>query len=92
MAELDETIEDIRMKIEDALDKPEEEAAGRLLNELKGLENDLQQGKNEYSIEHRIKEIINILGGAAKDARIMNYEHLDGYKHYFEKLRENFRH
>lgn len=92
MDELREQIEDMRMKIGDALDKPEDAASGRLITEIKGLENDLQSGKNEYSIEHRIKEIVSVLDGAAKDAQIMNYQQLDGYKDYFERLRESFRH
>jgi hypothetical protein len=90
--ELRKQIESTRQRIEDQLDKPEDSAAGSLIAELKGLENDLIAGKNEYSIEHRIKEIIHILEGEAKDAQIMNYAQLDAYKDYFEHLRENFRH
>lgn len=84
-------IEKIRMNVHDALDKPDDAAAGRLMSELKGLEDDFKQGKDQHHIEYRIKEIVNVLGGAAKDARIMNYEQIDYYRDYFEKLRQHFK-
>lgn len=78
-------------KINDLMDKPNDSAAGRLKTEVQGLEDDLQSQKNPLTIEDRVKRIIGILDGPAKSNRIMNYEHLDMFKRWFEGLRETLR-
>lgn len=78
-------------KINDLLDNPSDPAAGRLKAEVRGLGDDLQAGKNPVTIEDRVKRIIQILGGEAKQNRIMNYEHLDMFRQWFEGLRQTLR-
>lgn len=75
-------------KIRDLLDNPGDSAAQRLLSEVKGLEDDLQAKKNPVTIEDRVKRIISVLDGPAKANRIMNYEHLDMFKQWFNGLRQ----
>lgn len=77
-------------RIHDLLDKPNEGAAGRLISEIRLLESDLQTGKNIYSMEDRVKRIINILGGEARNAQIMDYGHLDMFKAWFQNLLQTF--
>ena len=84
-------IEDMERKIRDMMDRPGDGAAGRLLSEIRLLESDLQTGKNARSMEDRVKRIIHILEGEAKKDRIMNYEHLDMFKRWFEHFRETIR-
>jgi hypothetical protein len=55
------------------------------------LKSDFQTGKNLYSVEDRLKRIVHILEGEAKKERIMNYEHLELFKHTFEHMREAVR-
>lgn len=78
-------------RIEDMLDKPGDPAAARLKLEIKGLEDDLQAKKNPITVEDRVKRIIHLLDGPAKSNRIMNYEHIDMFKHWFEGVRESLR-
>lgn len=78
-------------KINDLMDKPSDPAAMSLKREVQGLEDDLQSQKNPITIEDRVKHIIHLLEGPAKANRIMNYEHLDMFKHWFEHLRETLR-
>lgn len=78
-------------KINDLLDKPNDPAASRLRTEMRGLEDDLQSKKNPVSIEDRVKRIISLLDGEAKQHQIMNYEHLDMFRDYFNNLREILR-
>ena len=61
------------------------------MSEIKGLEDDIRAGKNAYSIEDRLKRIINVLGGEAKSNQIMNPEHIDMFRHWFENLRQSIR-
>jgi hypothetical protein len=85
-------VEDLARSIHDHMDRPNEGAAGHLLSELRLLKSDFQTGKNLYSIEDRLKRIVHILEGEAKNERIMNYEHLDLFKHRFEHMREAVKH
>lgn len=91
MEPLRKQVEDISRKIDDLLDDHSAPAANHLRSEVRALENDLQSGKNPITCEDRVKRIIHILEGEAKSARIMNYEHLDMFKHWFEHLRETLR-
>jgi hypothetical protein len=84
-------VEELERTIHDHMDKPHEGASGHLLSELRALRSDFQTGKNLYSIEDRIKRIVHILEGEAKNERIMNYEHLDLFKRTFEHMREAVR-
>jgi len=78
-------------RMHDLMDRPQDEAAGRLLSEIRLLESDMQTGKNARFMEDRVKRIIHVLEGEARADRIMNYEHLDMFKHWFEHLRETIR-
>lgn len=78
-------------KINDLMDKPSDPAAISLKREVQGLEDDLQSQKNSITIEDRVKYIIHLLEGPAKANRIMNYKHLEMFKHWFEHLREQLR-
>jgi len=91
MEQLHQQVVETERRIHDLLDKPHESAAGSLISEVRLLESDLQTGKNLYSVEDRIKRIIHILEGEAKSSQIMNYEHLDMFRHWFEHLRDNVR-
>lgn len=91
MGPLREQVIATQRRIEDMLDKPNDSAAAKLKSELKGLEDDMQAGKNPITIEDRVKRIISLLEGDAKRNRIMNLEHLDMFKHWFEGLRETLR-
>jgi len=84
-------VEELERSIHDHMDKPHEGAAGHLLSELRMLRSDFQTGKNLYAIEDRIKRIIHILEGEAKNDRIMNYEHLELFKRNFEHMRDAVR-
>jgi hypothetical protein len=83
----------IRMqrRINDLMDDAAHAAAATLRKEVQGLEDDLQVKKNARSIEVRVKRIIHLLEGEARSARIMNYEHLDMFRDYFEDLRQTLR-
>lgn len=78
-------------KINDLLDKPSDSAASRLRSEVRGLEDDLQSKKSPASIEDRVKRIISILDGEAKTNRIMNPEHINMFRGFFNGLRETLR-
>jgi hypothetical protein len=81
----------IQSKVRDLLDQPDHSAARQLNNEIQNLEDDLQTGKNKYSIEDRIKRIINILEGDASRNQIMDHHHLDMFKDQFEDMRQKAR-
>lgn len=87
MEDLRKQVMSMQHKIKDLLDEPGHAAARRLTSEVQGLEDDLQVTKNARSIEDRTKRIISLLQGEAKTARIMNYEHLDDLRQWFEGLR-----
>lgn len=87
MEDLRKQVISMQHKIKDLLDEPGHAAAGRLTNEVQGLEDDLQIEKNARTIEDRTKRIIRLLQGEAKDARIMDYEHLQMLEDWFEGLR-----
>lgn len=91
MEHLHEQVEQTARKINDLLDKPDDAAAGHLKHEVHGLEDDIRAKKNPISIEDRVKRIIHILEGEAKSNQIMNYEHIDMFRHQFEGLRETLR-
>ena len=78
-------------KVRDMMDEPAHTAARRLNAEIQGLEDDLQVAKNKYTIEDRIKRIITILEGEARDARIMDYAHLAMFQNTFEDMRNKVR-
>ena len=78
-------------KVHDLMDKPTNAAARTLTREIQALEDELQVHKNWRSVEDRVKRIIHILEGEAKTNRIMNYEHLEMFRHWFEHLREQIR-
>lgn len=79
-----------KRRIEDTLDKPNDSAARSLLSEVKALEEDMRS-KSPITVEDRVKRIVHMLEGSAKSNRIMNYEHIDAFKHWFEHLRESLR-
>ncbi|HSX08350.1 MAG TPA: hypothetical protein VLG11_05645 [Candidatus Saccharimonadales bacterium] len=81
----------IQRKINDLMDDAGHAAAALLRKEVQGLEDDLQVKKHALTIEARVKRIIDLLQGEAKAARIMNYEHLDMFRKYFEELRQTLR-
>jgi len=76
----------MQQRVNDLLDKPNDPVAGRLRSELQGLEDDLQVGKQANSIEARVRRIMDILEGPAKDAQIMNYQHIDMLYDWFDGL------
>ena len=78
-------------RFNDLLDSPAHAASQLLKREIQALEDDLQVRKNARTIEDRVKRIIHTLEGEAKAARIMNYEHLDMFRHWFEHLRDELR-
>jgi len=81
----------MQRKINDLMDDTSHAAASALRREVQGLEDDLQVQKRALTIEARVKRIIHILEGEARHARIMNYEHLDMFRDYFEELRQTLR-
>lgn len=90
MGPLREQVIATKRRIEDMLDKPTDSAARLLLSEVKALEEDMRS-KSPATVEDRVKRIVNILDGSAKSNRIMNYEHIDMFKRWFEGLRETLR-
>jgi hypothetical protein len=91
MEELRKQVIKLQGRIHDLMDKPSHPSAIRLKTEVQGLEDDLQVRKKPLTIEDRIKGIIRILEEEAKEARIMNYEHLDLFRKQFEGLRESIK-
>ncbi|HSX30095.1 MAG TPA: hypothetical protein VLE73_06060 [Candidatus Saccharimonadales bacterium] len=78
-------------KINDLMDNAGHAAAVTLRREVQALEDDLQVKRHAHTIEDRVKRIIHLLEGEAKQARIMDYEHLDMFRKYFEDLRRTLR-
>jgi hypothetical protein len=91
MEDLRKAVINMQFKIKDLMDEPNDSAAGRLNNEVQGLEDDLQVKKNARTIEDRVKRIINLLEGDARRAPIMNIEHLQMLQKWFEDLRDDLR-
>ncbi|HSW65852.1 MAG TPA: hypothetical protein VLI54_01795 [Bacillota bacterium] len=91
MEHLRQEVIKMQHKINDLMDDAGHEAARMLCKEVQGLEDDLQVKKQALTIEARVKRIIHILEGEAKEARIMNYEHLAMFREYFEELRHKLR-
>jgi len=91
MENLRQEVIKIQRKINDLMDDAEHATASMLRKEVQGLEDDLQVKKNALTIEARVKRIIHLLEGEAKEARIMNYEHLDMFREHFEELRSTLR-
>lgn len=82
---------DMQRKIKDLMDEPSASAARKLTAEVQALEDDLQVKKNAKTIEDRVERIIQLIRGDAKNARIMNYEHLDMLEKWFEGVRNQLR-
>lgn len=91
MEDIREEVIRMQRKMNDHLDDASHPAARALAREVQALEDDLQVRKNPLTIEGRVKHIIEILEGEAKDARIMDYSHLDMFQDYFEELRQKLR-
>lgn len=91
MEQLRQQVINMQRRVNDSLDKPGDPAAGRLKAEIQGLEDDLQSRKNPITVEERVKRIINILQGDARRAQIMNIEHLESFRQWFEGLRQSLR-
>lgn len=91
MEQLRQQVIATQRKFNDLLDYPQMSSAQTLKREIQALEDDLQVKKNPLTIESRVKNIIHLLEGEAKAQRIMNYEHLEMFRHYFEHLRDSLR-
>lgn len=89
MEELRQQVIKMQRRVNDLMDKPAHSAAVWLKKEVQALEDDMQIGRNTLSVEDRVKRIIRILEKEAKEARIMNYEHLELLRKWFENLRED---
>jgi hypothetical protein len=88
MENLRKQVISLQRAVKDHMDKPGSPAAKRLNTEIQALEDDMQVGKKALSVEVRVKRIIRLLEHDAKEARIMNYEHLELFRRKFERLRE----
>lgn len=87
--ELHKQVITLQNAVHDLMDKPRHPSALRLQKEIEGLRVDVRVHRNPLTIEDRVKRILRILEEDAKEARIMNYEHIDLFRKRFEGLREN---
>jgi hypothetical protein len=91
MEQLRQQVITMQRRVNDSLDKPSDPVAGHLKREIQALEDDLQVSKSAGTIEERVKRIVAILQGDARRAQIMDIEHLESFRQWFEGLRQSVR-
>lgn len=72
------------------VDAPNDPRAVQLRNEIQALENDVQSKKHKFSIEDRIKRVLNIVLNL-NDTTVMDFSDKDDLKDRLEELRQEVR-
>jgi len=72
------------------VDAPNDPRAVQLRNEIQALDNDVQSKKHKFSIDDRIKRVLNIVLNL-NDTTVMDFSDKDDLKDRLEELRQEVR-
>jgi hypothetical protein len=92
--QLERQLRDVRMKVHDSMDRPNDPMANVIRNELQKAEDMAQNGHNLRSIEDRLKiaqRTFQQSQNVQAHERIMNPEHSEAFYHNLEQIRMNMR-
>lgn len=91
---LEKQLQDLRFKVHDTMDNPNDPMARVIHNEIQKAEDLAQEGHNLRSIEERIRTVQRQLQQsqhAQTNGRIMSVEHSEAFYHHLERMRNDMR-